>query len=227
MEDRYGDLWASRYGAFPRSRVKATWAEDLADLSRDELARGVAACKSARFPPTLAEFRSLCRPPIDFESAFVEAVQQMAARESGGDRWSCPAIFWAAVTIGSFDLRNATWGTIEKRWSKVFQAELDKGEWQPVPARAIALPPPGATTANPEKVAAIARSATKSMEVGNKDWIKKIEDRVAAGECVPFLVQKMAEDMLGHPLLRGGKHAERPDTKDLQANDMHEERVAI
>ena len=40
MEDRYGDLWANRYGAFPRDRVKRSWGEDLADLSPDEIVRG-------------------------------------------------------------------------------------------------------------------------------------------------------------------------------------------
>jgi hypothetical protein len=33
MEDRYGDLWAQRFGGVPKDRLMRTWAEDLADLS--------------------------------------------------------------------------------------------------------------------------------------------------------------------------------------------------
>lgn len=195
MEDRFGDLWANRYGAFPRARVKQTWAEDLGDLSGEEVARGVSASKSIKFPPTLPEFRALCRPPIDFELAFVEAVQQMAARESGNDRWSNPAIFWAAVTIGSFDLRNCTWSTLEKRWRKVFQAELDKGEWQPVPARAVALPAP-VPTARDREAAAKVLSSVQLKEQGDKEWAQKIIDRIAAGEVVPFQAERMAKEAM-------------------------------
>lgn len=192
MEDRYGDLWSNRYGAFPRSRVMRTWAEDLADLSRDELALGATACKSAKFPPTLPEFRLLCRPPIDFEAAFIEAVQQMSARETGKDRWSNPAIFWAAVTIGSFDLRNGSWATIEKRWRKVFQAELDKGEWQPVPVRAVALPAP-APTAKEREAAARVLSSVRLKNTGSKEWAKK---RIEGDMAPSALADKWAEEVI-------------------------------
>lgn len=37
----------------------------------------------------------------------------MARREQGQDVWSHPAIFWAAVTIGAFDLRNMAFKAIE------------------------------------------------------------------------------------------------------------------
>ena len=197
MEDRFGDLWATRYGAFPRERVKQTWAEDLADLSPDEIARGMDRSKSAKFPPTLPEFRLMCRPPIDFEDAFVEAVRQMAERDSGRDKWSSPAIFWAAVTIGSFDLRNGTWATLEKRWRKVLQAEIDKGEWQPVPERVIALPQPAPTKETREAAEKFIRAAgLKLKTVGDTTWAQKILDRIASGEVVPFQAEKMAKAVI-------------------------------
>lgn len=193
MEDRYGDLWASRYGAFPRTRVMRTWAEDLADLSRDELARGVEACRSAKFPPNLPEFRALCRPPVDFEAAFVEASDQMIRRETGSDRWSSPAIFWAAVTIGSFDIRNSAWAVIEKRWRKVLQAELDKGEWQPIPERVIALPAPPVTRETREAAEKTLQAiGGKLKQAGDKDWAQKVLDRKAKGEAVNYLAEKFA-----------------------------------
>ena len=197
MEDRYGDLWATRYGSFPRSRVKQTWAEDLGDLSGEEVARGVAACRSAKFPPTLPEFRALCRPPIGFEIAFHEAVQQMSARESGKDRWTSPAIFWAAVTIGAFDLRNGSWQSLEKRWRKVLQAEIDKGEWQPIPVRAVALPAPPVTKESREAAERTLKAlGVKLKECGDKAWAQRIIDRAAAGEPVAYQALKMAKEAL-------------------------------
>lgn len=145
MEDRYGDLWATRYGAFPRDRVMRTWAEDLADLSRDELAQGVAACRDQKFPPTLPEFRALCRPPIDYQSALLEAVEQMGCRASGADRWSHPAIYWAAVKIGAYDLSRLTLKELETRWRKEFGEQMALGKWLDIPVRHEALPAPGQT----------------------------------------------------------------------------------
>lgn len=192
MEDRYGDQWASRYGAFPRSRVMKTWAEDLSDLTPEEFILGCQASKSLKFPPTLPDFRALCRPPIDFESAFIEAVQQMAARETGKDRWSKPAIFWAAVTIGSFDLRNGSWATLEKRWRKVFQAELDKGEWQPVPVRAIALPAPVPTVKDREAAARVL-SSIQIKNSGSKEWAK---ERLKGNKVPSMLADQWAEEVV-------------------------------
>jgi len=146
---RFADLW----GDSNLADVKALWAEELAVLSRDELAYGVSACKTRDWPPNLPEFLKLCRPPIDFESAYIEAVEQMRRRETGDDVWTSPAIYWAAVTIGAWDLRNATYGAIKARWSRVFQEEMEKGKWPAIPAKAIALPSPGETSIDADEVA--------------------------------------------------------------------------
>lgn len=197
MEDRFGDLWANRYGSFPRERVKRTWAEDLADMTPEEVARGVDASKACKFPPTLPEFRSLCRPPIDFEEAFHEAVQQMHLRESGADKWSHPAIFWSAATVGSFDLRNCSWATLEKRWKKLFKAEMDKGEWSPIPERAIALPAPKPTKEDRDAAERTLRAIEERLKnTGSQDWAQKILDRMASGEPIPLVAEKMAKETL-------------------------------
>ena len=165
MEDRYGALWADRYGAFPRDRVMRTWAEDLADLSRDELVRGMTACKDRKFPPTLPEFREMCRPPIDAEAAYSEAVEQMRRRERGEDRWSHPAIFWAAANVGTFDLRNGTWGSLKSRWTKALQAELEKGHWPEIPQRVPELPY-RPTAEDQERARQAARAAKEAVSAG-------------------------------------------------------------
>ena len=170
MEDRYGSLWADRYGAFPRERVKATWVGDLADLSRDELTRGTAACRDRKFPPTLPEFRELCRPAIDYERAFIEAVEQMRRRERGEDAWSTPAVFWAAVKLGG-DLRANPYPAIKGRWQSALDdamAGIRSGALPgEIPPRREALPPPGQTTVPPEvarqRIAAMRDSLARKM----------------------------------------------------------------
>lgn len=153
MEDRYGSMWADRYGAFPRERVKRSWAEDLADISRDELTRGVSACRDRKFPPTLPEFRELCRPALDYERAFIEAVEQMRKREHGEDRWSSPAVFWAACKLGG-DLRAYPWQSIRGRWQAALDEAIDGLRTGKTPAeippRREALPAPGQTSVSPE-----------------------------------------------------------------------------
>lgn len=63
LEDFYGSKWATQYGAFPRERVKATWAEELAGFADkpEALAAALDAQKFSPFPPTLPEFLNLCR----------------------------------------------------------------------------------------------------------------------------------------------------------------------
>lgn len=130
--------------------MKRTWAEALAGYSPDEIKRGLEACLTRVFPPTLPEFLMLCRQPLDFEAAFVEAVEQLRLREAGEDRWSHPAIYWAAASIGQFDMRNASWGSIKARWTAALQAELSKREWPEIPPRREALPAPGRCTVPPD-----------------------------------------------------------------------------
>jgi hypothetical protein len=140
MEDRYGDLWAQRYGAFPRERVKRSWADDLSEMSGEEIARGVVACRDLKFPPTLPEFRALCRPPVDPEAAFFEAAEQLSKRATGKDRWSHRAIFWACVALGQRDILTGTWGSLKARWTRLLAAELARGEWPEIPPRLVSLP---------------------------------------------------------------------------------------
>ena len=212
---RFGDMWAGLNLAL----VKAAWAEDLADLTTEEIALGVAACKRRDWPPTLPEFLSLCRPSLDPEQAFSEAVQQMALREQGRDRWSHPAIYWSAVTVGSFDLRNASWSAIKGRWSRVLQAELAKGEWPEVPPRLPALPAPGETMPDPAKIEAAIRQANKAMRnVGDKQWALDVERRAIAGESVSMQLRKMASEALGRHIERRAP-AHRPDYADRVAGD--------
>lgn len=153
MEDRYGSFWVDRYGAFPRSRVMRTWAEDLADMTRDEISRGVSACRDSKFPPTLPEFRQLCRPSLDYERAFIEAVEQMRLRKTGDDAWSNPAVYWATAKIGR-DLAAHPYQAIKGRWTAAIDEAIEDIRTGKLPASVPrfreALPSPGQCRVTPE-----------------------------------------------------------------------------
>ncbi len=145
FEAMYGARFADAWRGCNLASVKAVWAEDLGGYSREELAAGVAGCRQKDWPPTLPEFLKLCRPPIDYQAALIEAVEQMARRDSGGDRWSHPAIYWAAVKIGSYDLSRKTLRDLDGEWRKAFGDQMALGQWPEIPERLPALPAPGQT----------------------------------------------------------------------------------
>jgi len=145
LEGMYGSKFADAWRGCDLNNVKSVWTRRLKGYSRDELLRGVDACENLRFPPTLPDFLQLCRPPVDFTAALLEAVEQMARRESDSDRWSHPAIYWAAVKIGSYDLSRKTMKELEPEWRKSFGDQLAIGQWPEIPKRAPALPAPGQT----------------------------------------------------------------------------------
>lgn len=127
--------------------VKEVWAEELAGFNRDELARGFEAAKKSKFPPTLPEFMSLCRPPLDYEAAYYEAVTQMRLRYDGdrnqsygADKWSHPAIYWAAASIGG-DIQVQPYQYMKSRWKSALDEAMHNKN--PVPAYVPALPAPG------------------------------------------------------------------------------------
>jgi hypothetical protein len=49
------------------------------------------------------------------------------------DTWTHPAIFWAAQSIGKFDLLRLPYDQIRKRWESALQRETAKGEWVDIP----------------------------------------------------------------------------------------------
>jgi hypothetical protein len=140
----YGSKIADLWGTSDLGSVKAVWAEELAGYSGDEIAAGIAGCKTRDWPPTLPEFLKLCRPPIDPVVAYHEAIDGLAARREGDTgSWSHPAIFWAASKL-SFELRSQTFASVQKRWEAALTAELSKLDWPPIPEphKALAPPPP-------------------------------------------------------------------------------------
>lgn len=126
---------------------RTAWAEGFADegVTADEVRAGLKACRRREWPPSFAEFFKDCRPSSDYQVALMEAVEQMGRRESGTDRWSHPAIYWAAVKIGSYDLSRKTLRELQPEWNRAFGDQLALGRWPEIPERRPALPAPGNT----------------------------------------------------------------------------------
>jgi len=61
FEARWGALWIDRYSAVNVDVLVETWAEDLGDLTQEQLRAGYLASRDLKFPPTIGEFRALCK----------------------------------------------------------------------------------------------------------------------------------------------------------------------
>lgn len=159
----YGTKFAQAWEGLTPREVKEAWNQMLAGFTEAEARVGIVACLSRDWPPTLPEFIRLCRPWMTPEVAFHDAVTGMTARRRGEiGNWAHPAIYWAAVAVGTHDLLNCGYAVLKSRWERAFGDEMARGQWHPVPTPAPALPSPGATQATPEEAA----KALKAMGAG-------------------------------------------------------------
>ncbi|KMM24866.1 hypothetical protein L540_03295 [Bordetella pseudohinzii] len=205
----YGDKLPKMWRRVPEEQMHAIWAEDLCGFSGHEIVVGLNACKQREWPPTLPEFMKMCRPWMNPEVAYHEAVAGMACRRHGDKgQWSHPAIYWAAVNTGSHNLLNSTYTTMKARWERAFSDELAKDDWHPVPDVHAALPAPGQTRAtraqiDPE-IAKMVESALKPKR-DPKAWAKTIlaEQEKKGGRRHAHAVLIMAKRALGIELAPG------------------------
>ena len=177
----YGAKFAQQWQGLSPRELREAWDKHLADMTEREVRAGLVACLSREWPPSLPEFLKLCRPWMNPEVAFHDAVVGMAARRRGEmGVWFHPAIYWAAVTVGTHDILNATYGHIKGRWDRAFTDEIAKGQWPDVPPVREALPAPGKTLATKEE----AETALRKMGAGDvfkpkrdpKAWARKLLD---------------------------------------------------
>lgn len=202
MENFYLAKWVDSFGSIPRERVKQAWAEELAEYTADEIKRGLESCRTRQWPPTLPEFLLMCRPVLDAKSEWAEACEQMRIRLEGrgGDRWTRPQVYWAAASIGAFDLNNYGWDTIAARWkSAVATAKAD-----PIPEYRAALQAPGKQVVTREeakdRMAEIrgAVAAVGTTKAGTK-WAYALMEREANGESLVHIAAKSWREVLGYP----------------------------
>lgn len=198
----YGNKFIDLWRGLDLDSVKRAWAEDLAGLTTDELKRGLDACKREEWPPTLPQFINLCRPQRDTRADWAEACEQMRIRlkGQGGDTWSRPQVYWAAVAIGNFDLNQVPWEQIRPRWEKAL-ADAKTG---PIPEYRAALPQPGQATTSREEASKrlheIAEKTGISIStngVGNVKWAVRLAEREASGESLSAIQKSYWREALG------------------------------
>lgn len=82
-----------------------------------------------KWPPSEGEFVALCKPPLDYEEAFHDAVRQMHKRQMADpkdpDVWPHPAIYWAAMDFGQYELRHVSYSQAAGRWKRLLDKRLE------------------------------------------------------------------------------------------------------
>lgn len=123
LYQKLSTLYANRWEAQFRSEHqvdlwKECWAEELDELevTFDEVKQGLKRCLELYdWPPSFPEFLKACRPALDYEACFYEAVEQMRLMADAKDKWSSPAVYWAAVKLGN-DMSSDVYLNLKKRW---------------------------------------------------------------------------------------------------------------
>jgi hypothetical protein len=202
MAALYGSKFADMWRGTDPEQVKALWSQELGKLSREEVTKGAQALMTLEWPPSLPQFINLCRPKLDAQKAFTEALNGLMARDRGEvGVWSHPAIFWAAVSVGGFDMKNSTYPQIQARWTVALEDELAKGDWAEIPKPAVALPAVKVSAEVAQKyLAKMQVHKSESSHIDHKRWAKKIMERHEHGDKSLLPVQvSMAKAALNAP----------------------------
>jgi len=107
---------------------KFVWSECLADenITFDEIALALKACRrDLAWPPSFAEFYQACKPKVNHELEFIEAVRCLNLRRTGRDsgQWRSKASYWAASSL-SFDIMNNSYAKIKTQWIQALDDKL-------------------------------------------------------------------------------------------------------
>lgn len=181
----YGNKFADMWRDSSMQAIKGLWAQELRKLSREDFTRGANALMTQEWPPTLPQFIKLCKPSVDAVAAYYQAVNGVIAREHGNvGEWSHPAIFWASVKVGAFDLKHQTYSNIKGRWEAALSEEMAKGAWSDIPEPMIALPapPPASKEVAEHYFAETQVIKNQDSKVDHKRWAKLIMERHKAGD---------------------------------------------
>lgn len=191
----YGKRFADQWAQADMDKLIAYWSQELAGYSGNELKRGLDALSQRDWPPTLPEFKRMCRPRVDPVKAYYEAVAGVQARFAGEHgMWSHPAIYWAAMPMAT-ELQQQAYSAVRARWEALLDQQLALGQWDEIPRPMLALTAPGKTVTSTEKArAAIAHAVRVVSHKGpNHDhlgWARRIVAREQAGESLlPYQVQ--------------------------------------
>lgn len=197
----YGKKFTDQWAATSTDDLVAFWAEQLSGYSGPEIKRGLDGLEARDWPPTLPEFKRMCRPPVDPMRAYYEAVAGVQARVMGEHgTWSHPAIYWAAMPMAA-ELQSQTFSQVKARWETALQEQLGKGQWDEIPAPMLALTAPGQSTTDNEKAKAAIKKLIGTVfhhpeSRDERAWAKRLLARADAGEpLLPIQVRFAREAM--------------------------------
>lgn len=140
LAGQLGSKLTDLYAGVKSEVVQAEWGLGLAGFTGEEIDRGLTACLTRKFAPTLGEFLQLCRPSLDADIAWAEASEGLLARRQGkAGEWSHPAVYRAATAMYEA-VRQGSLRACRTRWEHVLRSEFAKGWGEGVPglpARAL------------------------------------------------------------------------------------------
>lgn len=200
----YGKKFTDQWAGPDPDKLIAHWSRELAGYTPAELRRGYDALAGLDWPPSLPQFKKLCRSGVDSLVAYYEAVAGVNARDRGDmGEWSHPAIFWAASRM-AFDLKGQSYSSIKERWEAMLQTELAKGEWAAIPQPALALAAPGKTHLSREEAVkrlaelhATAAVKTTNTKHDYRAWIGKVLERAKKKDStLPHISLRFAKEAL-------------------------------
>lgn len=186
---QYGKKFTEQWGAINPDKMAAHWGQELAGYSGPEVGRGVVAMESRDWPPTVPEFKRLCRPPVDTLAAYHEATAGLMARARGEHgSWSHPAVYWAA-TLLSRDLMGQTYGQVKDRWASVLSGQMANTEWVVIPPPRLQIEAPGKGELSKENATRMLQQLnasgifkTSKDGVDSLRWARRILERVVGGD---------------------------------------------
>lgn len=188
----YGGRWLKDFPDMQSiENWKTAWAEALDEdrVTPQEVAEGLRACAAACSPTGRLPWASLSGHAVRADSGerLSRRFAGMTARRRGEmGQWTHPAVYWAAVRVGSHDLLNCGYSVMQSRWERALSDELSRSDGAAIPAPAVALPAPWATQATPEE----AGKALKAMGAGAilngsgrdpRRWARRILAEAAEG----------------------------------------------
>jgi hypothetical protein len=191
MQALYGAKFLEQWKDINLDALRQHWGSALDKMTPQQVQRGMASLELLDLPPTLPQFIKLCKPELDPQAAYLEAVVGIAAREQGDiGQWSDPAIYWATTAIGAFDLKTRPYAQIRRRWESALEEARAHPHSEPIPAPEVQRVTPEETEAPyvdiatelvaVEKAVEVARSVTARPD--HKRWAKRIQERIAKGD---------------------------------------------
>lgn len=194
----YGKKFTDQWAGADADELLGYWGQQLAGFTGAELKRGLDGLEARDWPPTLPEFKRMCRPPVDPLKAYYEAVAGVTARFAGEHgKWSHPAIYWAAMPLAT-DLQQQTYSQVKPRWEASLEQQMAKGEWEEVPRPMLQLTAPEKARTREAAQKALERAlSTLGRTPPSRQWAVEILERERAGDAslLPIQTQFAREAM--------------------------------